>query len=88
MLNHNVSVLMGANVANEVAQGQFCEATLGTTTTGDDQVVLTKLFNCAMFRVRAVDDIAGVELLGGRKRACFKNTSVSKWFLDLFYKQW
>mmetsp|Transcript_24559 Transcript_24559/g.75883 ORF Transcript_24559/g.75883 Transcript_24559/m.75883 type:complete len:240 (+) Transcript_24559:2-721(+) len=67
LLDHNVSVLMGANVANEVAQGQFCEATLGTDAPAEDQATLVKLFDCPDFRVRAVDDIAGVELCGALK---------------------
>lgn len=66
LLGHSVSVLMGANVANEVAADQFCEATLGCREV-EHQAVLCKLFDCQTFRVQAVDDIAGVELCGALK---------------------
>jgi len=66
LLGHSVSVLMGANVANEVAQGQFCEATLGCAEQVN-QPFLLKLFDHKTFRVRAVTDIPGVELCGALK---------------------
>jgi len=66
LLGHQVAVLMGANVANEVAAGEFCEATLGLADTSHLET-LVKVFDCASFRVRAVDDIPGVELCGALK---------------------
>merc|ERR1712151_861926 len=66
LLGHEVAVLMGANVANEVAAGEFCEATLGCTAV-EHQETLVKLFDCNTFRVTAVNDIAGVELCGALK---------------------
>merc|ERR1719336_1561581 len=63
LLGHEVAVLMGANVANEVAAGEFCEATLGIQSE-DHKDMLVKLFDCQTFRVNAVNDIAGVELCG------------------------
>jgi glycerol-3-phosphate dehydrogenase (NAD+) len=66
LLGHEVAVLMGANVANEVAAGEFCEATLGVKDAAQ-QGILVKMFDCATFRVRAVDDIPGVELCGALK---------------------
>merc|ERR1712176_1257890 len=66
LLGHEVGVVMGANVANELAGGEFCEATLGLTdTTHKDMLV--KVFDCQTFRVSAVDDIPGVELCGALK---------------------
>eukprot|EP00442_Polarella_glacialis_P046862 CAMPEP_0115153278 /NCGR_PEP_ID=MMETSP0227-20121206/66639_1 /TAXON_ID=89957 /ORGANISM="Polarella glacialis, Strain CCMP 1383" /LENGTH=365 /DNA_ID=CAMNT_0002564003 /DNA_START=72 /DNA_END=1169 /DNA_ORIENTATION=- len=66
LLGHEVAVLMGANVANEVAAGEFCEATLGCRSV-EHQGTLVKLFDCLTFRVNAVDDIPGVELCGALK---------------------
>jgi len=66
LLGHPVAVLMGANVANEVAAGEFCEATLGCKTQ-EHQAVLSKVFDCPTFRVNVVDDIPGVELCGALK---------------------
>lgn len=66
LLGHEVGVLMGANVANEVAAGEFCEATLGLQDKTHMQM-LVKLFDCRTFRVTAVDDIPGVELCGALK---------------------
>lgn len=66
LLGHEVTVLMGANVANEVADLQFCEATLGCAAK-EHQPILTKLFDAPTFRVRAVADIPGVELCGALK---------------------
>merc|ERR1719428_2110674 len=66
LLKHEVGVLMGANVANEVAAGEFCEATLGLKDRAH-HATLVKLFDCPSFRVTAVDDIPGVELCGALK---------------------
>merc|ERR1711972_871928 len=66
LLGHEVAVLMGANVANEVAAGEFCEATLGINDM-TNEAVLCKLFDCQSFRVNAVNDIPGVELCGALK---------------------
>jgi glycerol-3-phosphate dehydrogenase (NAD+) len=62
----DVSVLMGANVANEVAQDQFCETTVGCKVAAN--AALWKLvFNAKYFRVETVQDTAGVELCGAMK---------------------
>ena len=62
----NMSVLMGANVANEVAKGDFAEATIGCT----DLEIGKKwvaLFNTKDFKVDPVVDVAGAELCGAMK---------------------
>jgi len=62
----DMSVLMGANVANEVAKGDFSEATVGCT----DLAIGAKwvsLFNTPDFKVDPVMDVAGAELCGALK---------------------
>lgn len=77
-----VSVLMGANVANEVARDELCESTLGladqdylvcrdaglSVTADSDAVTLHRLFNRSTFRVTVVRNApATVELCGALK---------------------
>merc|ERR1719460_2981170 len=61
-----MSVLMGANVANEVAKGDFAEATIGCTSL-DIGLKWVALFNTSDFKVDAVEDVAGAELCGALK---------------------
>ncbi|KCV70005.1 glycerol-3-phosphate dehydrogenase (NAD+) [Fonticula alba] len=65
----SVSALSGANVAHEVAAGQFCETTIGYhhTTSLSEALVWKALFNTPVFRVSCVPDLAGVELCGALK---------------------
>ena len=65
-LEIDVSVLMGANIAIEVAQEKFCESTIGYTVK-DNADVFQKVFNTPYFRVNTVQDVAGVELCGALK---------------------
>merc|ERR1711966_615333 len=77
LYDHDTCVLMGANLAGEVAEGQFCEATVGyadrDTTPGTDSsgcqnaVLFQKLFNRPTFSVNIVSDVPGVELCGALK---------------------
>lgn len=62
----DMSVLMGANVANEVAAGDFAEATVGCTDLKIGQKWVT-LFNTSDFKVDPVADVAGAELCGALK---------------------
>ncbi|KAJ3008099.1 UNVERIFIED_CONTAM: Glycerol-3-phosphate dehydrogenase [Siphonaria sp. JEL0065] len=62
----DVSVLMGANIANEVADEKFCEATVGYRKE-ENGLIWQKLFNKSYFRISAVDDVEGVELCGALK---------------------
>lgn len=57
-------VLMGANIASEVAQEQLSEATLGTR---GDATSWLQLFQTPYFSVRATDDVETVELCGTLK---------------------
>ena len=61
-----MSVLMGANVANEVAKGDFAEATIGAPN-AEEGAKWCKLFNTPDFSVTSVPDVAGAELCGALK---------------------
>ena len=65
-LGLDCSVLMGANVASEVAAGQFCESTLGCFNL-ESGAALKLLFNAENFHVDVVLDPYGAEMCGGLK---------------------
>nr|ODN79082.1 glycerol-3-phosphate dehydrogenase (NAD(+)) [Cryptococcus depauperatus CBS 7841] len=60
------SALSGANIALEVAMGQFCETTIGCPT-HDESLLWHAVFNAPSFRVNAVEDVSGVSLAGALK---------------------
>lgn len=62
----DMSVLMGANIAQDVAKQDFCEATIGCSS-AEQGAVLKTMFQRPMFRVNVVSDIAAVELCGALK---------------------
>mmetsp|Transcript_8655 Transcript_8655/g.28865 ORF Transcript_8655/g.28865 Transcript_8655/m.28865 type:complete len:230 (-) Transcript_8655:61-750(-) len=62
----DISVLMGANVADEVARGDFCEATIGYRSKGNAELIKT-LFEQPTFQLRLIPDPVGVEIFGTLK---------------------
>ncbi|XP_038599365.1 glycerol-3-phosphate dehydrogenase [NAD(+)], cytoplasmic-like [Tachyglossus aculeatus] len=65
-LDIEVSVLMGANIANEVAEEKFCETTIGCKNPEHGQIY-KELFQTPNFRVTVVDDCDTVEICGALK---------------------
>jgi glycerol-3-phosphate dehydrogenase (NAD+) len=61
-----VSVLSGANIANEVAKGLFCESTIGYTCREQGEQ-WKALFETPYFRLALVPGVRGVELCGALK---------------------
>ncbi|XP_003748533.1 glycerol-3-phosphate dehydrogenase [NAD(+)], cytoplasmic [Galendromus occidentalis] len=66
LLNIPCGVLMGANLANEVAAEKFCEATLGVKSP-ETGAVLKKLLQTNFFRITITDDISTIEVCGSIK---------------------
>ncbi|XP_055923688.1 glycerol-3-phosphate dehydrogenase [NAD(+)], cytoplasmic isoform X2 [Eupeodes corollae] len=60
------SVLMGANLANEVADENFCETTIGCKDIKYGKI-LRDIFQADHFRVVVVDDVDAVEVCGALK---------------------
>ncbi|KAK9503516.1 hypothetical protein O3M35_010057 [Rhynocoris fuscipes] len=65
-LNIEVCVLMGANIASEVASGKFCETTIGSARR-DIGMTLQRLVQTDNFRVVVVPDVQTVEMCGALK---------------------
>ncbi|KAF8764042.1 glycerol-3-phosphate dehydrogenase [NAD(+)], cytoplasmic-like [Argiope bruennichi] len=66
MLNIEVSVMMGANLAGEVAAGKFCESTIGCKNPQTGQM-LKNLMQTDYFRIAVVEDIPTIEICGALK---------------------
>uniref|UniRef100_C1BQN2 Glycerol-3-phosphate dehydrogenase [NAD(+)] n=1 Tax=Caligus rogercresseyi TaxID=217165 RepID=C1BQN2_CALRO len=62
-----ISVLMGANIAHEVADDMFCETTIGCSGGEDLQKIYKQLFSTPNFRVVVVKDETTVEICGALK---------------------
>ncbi|XP_028843210.1 glycerol-3-phosphate dehydrogenase [NAD(+)], cytoplasmic [Denticeps clupeoides] len=65
-LGINMSVLMGANIANEVADEKFCETTIGCKNKTDG-ALLKELMQTSNFRVTVVEESDVVEICGALK---------------------
>lgn len=65
-LGIDVSVLMGANIAAEVAAGKFCEATLGTRNRENGEAFF-RVLNSKTFRLTIISDVPGTEICGALK---------------------
>ncbi|KAJ7557760.1 hypothetical protein O6H91_04G008700 [Diphasiastrum complanatum] len=61
------SVLMGANIANEIAEEMFSEATVGYKGNKTIAQKWVQLFSTPYFSVTAVPDVEGVEICGTLK---------------------
>lgn len=82
MLNIDVSVLMGANLANDIAAGRFSEATIGYNKDQlDTAQEWRELFETKSFRIELIDDVCGVEICGALKNI----VAVASGFVDGLY---
>lgn len=61
-----MNVLMGANIANEVADEKFCETTIGCKDLAHGQL-LKELMQTPNFRIRVVQEVDTVEICGALK---------------------
>ncbi|KAK6182604.1 hypothetical protein SNE40_010251 [Patella caerulea] len=66
LLNIPCAVLMGANIANEVAKENYCEATVGCKDK-DMGPLLKDMFQADYFRIVVVEDETTVEVCGALK---------------------
>jgi glycerol-3-phosphate dehydrogenase (NAD+) len=66
LLGIDCGVLMGANIANEVAQENFCEATIGSRILENGNL-LKEALQTSYFRIVVVQDAEVVEVCGALK---------------------
>lgn len=77
ILNIDMSALMGANIAMDVARQDFCEATIGSAVPEQGEV-LKLVFQRPEFRINVVPDAPTVELCGALKNV----VAVAAGFMD------
>lgn len=65
-LQIDVSVLSGANIANEIADGKFCETTIGYSDEAN-AVTFYEMFNEKNFRISLLHEIDAVQVFGAIK---------------------
>ncbi|GFO31784.1 glycerol-3-phosphate dehydrogenase [NAD(+)] [Plakobranchus ocellatus] len=65
-LGIETAVLMGANLATEVASEMFCETTIACANE-EHHEILSKLFQTPYFRVKVITNVSGVEACGALK---------------------
>jgi len=65
-LKIDCSVLMGANIANEIAMERFSEATIGYSIKENGEI-FRLLFDAPYLQIRTVDDVPGPEMYGTLK---------------------
>ncbi|XP_038936131.1 glycerol-3-phosphate dehydrogenase 1-like protein [Rattus norvegicus] len=70
----DVSVLMGANTAREVAAGEFCETTIGSKVI-QNGILFKELLQTSNFCITVVDDADAVELCGALKHIVAMGTN-------------
>lgn len=63
-LGIETSVLMGANIAHEIANEMFSESTLACLTDGE---VFKKMVETPYFRIKVINDVFGAEICGALK---------------------
>ncbi|KAG7369356.1 phosphoserine phosphatase [Nitzschia inconspicua] len=66
MLQIECCVMMGANLANEIRPGGFCESTIGSHSTEDGEI-FKELLETDYFSIRIISDTEGAELAGALK---------------------
>lgn len=66
LLSIDCGVVMGANIANEVAMENFCEATIGSKNL-DNGLLLKEALQTNYFRIVVVKDADCVEVCGALK---------------------
>lgn len=82
-LHIDCAVLMGANIANEVASEQFCEATIGCRNR-EYGLLLKEALITPYFRITVVPDVEVVEACGALKVSYMSFKTVSSTFINFY----